>query len=82
MDTLIGTVGFFDSATKQGVIHPDFEYQQVGGLNLLLTPEGVQSADVELMSSGLRVTCTVTQGQRGAEAANIKEYGGQGILNG
>ncbi|HEV7805303.1 MAG TPA: hypothetical protein VGO80_05780 [Solirubrobacteraceae bacterium] len=79
MSKLIGTVGFFDSATGRGVIHPDFEYQKVGGINLLLTPDGVRGADVELLSSGLRITCNVTHGQQGAEASDIKEYGGQGI---
>jgi cold shock CspA family protein len=79
MATLIGTVVFFDSATGRGVIHPDFEYQELGGINLSLTPDGVAGADVELLSSGLRVTCTITQGQQGAEASEIREYGGQGI---
>ena len=81
MATLIGTIGFFDSATGRGVIHPDFEYQKVGGINLLLTPEGVEQSDIELISSGLRITCTIKQGQQGAEAADLKEYGGQGILH-
>lgn len=82
MATLIGTIGFFDSATRRGVIHPDYEYQKLGGINLLLTPEGVQQSDIELISSGLRITCTVTQGQHGAEAVDLKEYGGRGILHG
>ena len=82
MATLIGTVGFFDSATRSGVIHPDFEYQKLGGINLVLTPEGVQQSDIELISSGLRITCTVRQGEQGAEATDVKEYGGQGILPG
>jgi cold shock CspA family protein len=79
MDTLIGTVGFFDSNLGRGFIHPDYNYQSAAGLNLAITPESLQASTVEKLTSGDRVTCVVAQGQDGAHASDIKQYEGQGI---
>lgn len=77
MSTLIGTVGFFNQDTARGVIHPDIEFQS-NGLNIALTPEGVQQSGLHI-SSGLRITCTIGQGQEGAQAFDVKEYHGTGV---
>lgn len=78
MSTMIGTVGFFNQSTGRGVIHPDAEFASAG-LNILLTPEGSGPSDIEMLSSGARVTFVVANGQEGPQALELKSYHGTGV---
>lgn len=80
MSTLIGTVGFFDSATGRGIIHPDIAFQPTAGLSLVVTPEGLRQSGVGSLTSGDRVTCVASPAQGGSQAIEIKQYDGQGIV--
>jgi|AntDryMetagUQ255_1029468.scaffolds.fasta_scaffold00632_5 cold shock CspA family protein len=81
MGRLIGTVGFFDDANGRGVIHPDYDFQKVGGINLPVTKEGLEQSGLSTLDAGLRVTCLATTGQEqsGMQAFDIKEYHGNGL---
>ncbi len=79
MATMIGTVGYLDTTSGRGVIHPDAEFLSAG-ISVLVTPEGLeQSGIADTLRSSHRVTFVISQGQEGMQAFDIKPYGGQGL---